>query len=149
MTGAPTVQCTEMIIISMRTEKEFADAQRVGSTMTRRTAMELIDREALIEKIEKRIPHMIPNILGTHDVTAEGIVEFIKSQPTIESRPKGEWKQRTDFDEDNNAIFECSNCLHGDVQAKGSEVPFCWYCGADMQMMLSRCKVKGVQNGRI
>lgn len=56
----------------------------------------------------------------------------IADAPTVEP-PKGEWKQRTDFDADNNAIFECSNCLHGDVQAKGSEVPFCWYCGADMR----------------
>lgn len=45
---------------------------------------DLISRKALIESIEKRIPHMIPNIYGMHDVTAEGIVEFIKNQPSAQ-----------------------------------------------------------------
>lgn len=96
--------------------------------------MELIDREALLEEFEKE------NSKSDSDLWhITGIKAFIENAPTIESRPRGEWKQRTDFDEDNNAIFECSNCLHGDVQAKGSEVPFCWYCGASMQ---SKCEVK-------
>lgn len=45
----------------------------------------------------------------------------------------GEWKQKTDYDANNNAIFECTNCFHGDVHAKGLEVSFCWFCGADMR----------------
>ena len=39
---------------------------------------------------------MIPNVLGTHDVTAEGMVEFIKSQPTVEAVP----------------VVHCKDCTH-------------------------------------
>ena len=63
------------------------DANSTARTIQGGNDMELISREALIEIIEKRIPHMIPNVLGTHDVTAEGMVEFIKSQPTVEAVP--------------------------------------------------------------
>ena len=88
---------------------------------------DLISRKALLKEFEEA------NNRGNSDLWhITGIKAFIESQPSIEP-PKGEWKQRTDFDTDNNAIFECSNCLHGDVQAKGSEVPFCWYCGANMR----------------
>ena len=105
--------------------------------------MELSDREALKDILAKGTIVIDEGVLECESLKDElvyllnKIEEFlmveIEKIPTIESRPRGEWKQRTDFDEDNNAIFECSNCLHGDTQAKGSEVPFCWYCGADMR----------------
>ena len=59
----------------------------------------------------------------------------VMDAPTVEAKEvvHGEWKQKTDFDADDNAIFECTNCFHGDVHAKGLEVPFCWFCGADMR----------------
>ena len=105
--------------------------------------MELIDREA-VKDITKKGKIVIDEGIFECENLREELVYILKkveefleknieSIPTIEPRPRGEWKQITDFDEDNNAVFECSNCLHGYVQAKGSEVPFCWYCGADMR----------------
>lgn len=46
---------------------------------------DLISREELIDKIEIRIPHMIPNVFGLHDVTAEAMVDFIKKQPSVDA----------------------------------------------------------------
>lgn len=101
---------------------------------------DLISREALIEKIEKRIPQMIPNILGMHDVTAEGMVKFIKIQPPVEAVPvvHGEWERVGSgslYD-----VYECTNChcppkwdCLGDNHWKIAFTDFCPQCGADMR----------------
>lgn len=35
-------------------------------------------------------------------------------------------------DEENNGLYECSECHKRDIHAKECEVPYCWYCGARM-----------------
>lgn len=58
------------------------------------------------------------------------LADYLKSLPLPVVH--GSWEKKTEWDEDDNAIFECTNCLHGDVQAKGAVVPYCWHCGAKM-----------------
>ena len=48
-------------------------------------------------------------------------------------RNQAEWIRIGDYDCDNNAPFECSNCHAGDTHAKGVRVPYCWKCGAKMK----------------
>lgn len=53
------------------------------------------------------------------------------------NRPKGKWilaaLQNEDEIRNGNYFYECSNCNHMDLHAKEQEVPYCWYCGADMR----------------
>lgn len=35
-------------------------------------------------------------------------------------------------DEENNGLYECSECHKRDIHAKECEVPYCWYCGTKM-----------------
>ena len=90
---------------------------------------DLISKSALIEALEKEEKIYKDNQTYPSFYTAKAV---IRHQPSVESH-NGQWVQMTDFDADNNAIFECSNCFHSDTQAKGVEVPFCWYCGARMK----------------
>lgn len=32
-----------------------------------------------------------------------------------------------------NVWYRCSLCNHTDIQAENAEVPYCWFCGADMR----------------
>lgn len=45
----------------------------------------------------------------------------------------GEWIPTDDIDIDFNRLYECSNCHHSDRHSETVEVPYCWYCGADMR----------------
>ena len=57
--------------------------------------------------------------------------ENIDAQPTVEAEPKhGRWIYIRD--EENNGLYECSECHKGDIHAKECEVPYCWNCGARM-----------------
>ncbi len=87
--------------------------------------MRLIDADELKEKLYIADDNWNPVVTEKE----------IDEAPTIEAKPvvHGKWEKVTEWDEDNNAIFECTNCRHGDVQAKGVVVPYCWYCGADMR----------------
>lgn len=52
-------------------------------------------------------------------------------------RKKGKWllsdEQRREDTDNGNYLYFCSNCLRSDVHAKTQEVPYCWWCGADMR----------------
>lgn len=50
-------------------------------------------------------------------------------------RPKGEWiLKEPDYDnEGGNHLYECKNCHHYDTHSGSIEVPYCWFCGADMR----------------
>ena len=52
--------------------------------------------------------------------------------PTIEAEPikHGCWVYIRD--EENNGLYECSECHKGDIHAKTCKVPYCWNCGAKM-----------------
>ena len=105
---------------------------------------DLISRSALLESMDDRFKEkkdIVPNNL------AEGFMQMeklIKEQPTVEAKPvvHGEWIKIKDWDENDNALFECNNCHHADTHAKSVKVPYCWYCGAKM----SYVNMRGVKN---
>lgn len=93
---------------------------------------DLIRKEEVINIIHNKIQSTSDFL--QHDVLID--VEFeVDELPTVESKEvvRGEWIQQTDFDENDNANFICTNCFHGDIHAKDTEVPFCWFCGANMR----------------
>lgn len=58
-------------------------------------------------------------------------VQQVDALPTIEAEPKhGRWIYIRD--EENNGLYECSECHKGDIHAKECKVPYCWNCGAKM-----------------
>lgn len=62
--------------------------------------------------------------------------EVIMSIPSAD-RPQGKWVlsvvQHEEDTANGNYAYICSNCHHTDVHAKTMTVPFCWYCGAEME----------------
>lgn len=49
-------------------------------------------------------------------------------------------------DEENNGLYECSECHKGDIHAKECKVSFCWNCGAKMQSTISQEKRQNAVN---
>ena len=89
---------------------------------------DLISREALINYIKawnigSGIAHDQNTFIGA--VNAQEVVDAVEVV-------HGKWKRQTDYDENDNAVFECTNCMHGDIHARSAIVPFCWNCGARM-----------------
>ena len=72
-----------------------------------------------------------PDIKGVIDES--GRIKFIE-QP---ERKKGKWRladiQNPNDKANGNYLYFCSNCFHADLHAKTQEVPYCWYCGAEME----------------
>lgn len=87
----------------------------------------MTNKEAI--KILEEMP--IASIVHFEEI-AEAIeiaVEALKSE-----RPKGKWVlKEPDYDDGGNNLYECTNCHHSDIHSGSIEVPYCWYCGADMR----------------
>ena len=60
-----------------------------------------------------------------------GLIDNIPTADVVEV-VHASWEQTTLYDDDNNALFICTNCGAGDKHAKGVIVPYCWNCGAKM-----------------
>lgn len=62
---------------------------------------------------------------------------FLDLPPIEPIRPKGHWiladEQNKEDVENDNYRFICSECQCSDIHAKGTIVPYCWKCGADMR----------------
>ncbi len=58
---------------------------------------------------------------------AEG---YAKGKAEAEPIKHGHWIYLRD--EDNNGLYECSECHKGDIHAKECNVSYCWNCGARM-----------------
>lgn len=50
----------------------------------------------------------------------------------LKGRQQGEWIPIGEPDVNNNQDFECSLCHHKDTHAISQEVPYCWFCGSNM-----------------
>lgn len=69
----------------------------------------------------------------------DDFLEFIERQPTIEpERKTGKWilydNQRQEDVDCGNYLYICSECGYSDLHAKTQDVPYCWYCGAKMEV---------------
>ena len=65
--------------------------------------------------------------------------DAIQSMPSAQpERKKGKWRladiQNPNDKANGNYLYFCSNCFHADLHAKTKEVPYCWYCGAEMEV---------------
>lgn len=69
---------------------------------------------------------------------SDGIPQRVEVAKVVHAK----WCKIDDWDDNDNALFECTNCHHGDVHARSVAVPYCWYCGAKMDG-----KEEGVKNG--
>lgn len=72
----------------------------------------------------------------------EGILEYqtaLSLLPSAEpERKTGRWilheNQRQEDVNNGNYLYICSECGKSDIHAKTQEVPFCWWCGAKMEV---------------
>lgn len=97
--------------------------------------MRLIDADALIENWQEDAEYMETEIFKLATYAA---INDVKHAPTVvPERKKGKWilsdEQRREDTDNDNYRYVCSNCLHSDIHAKTQEVPYCWWCGADMR----------------
>lgn len=60
-------------------------------------------------------------------------IGIINNAPTVETRPTATWERFGTFC-NGNVDRKCSNCGSFDEQAENAEVPYCWFCGAKMEV---------------
>lgn len=105
--------------------------------------MRLIDADALIKQIEKNICEPCKKRKEDYNGVRCRACQYgdemddIEDAPTIEERKNGRWilneNQRKEDVACGNYLYICSKCGKSDIHAKTQEVPFCWWCGADMR----------------
>ena len=113
---------------------------------------DLISRSELRKKVNSFFDSQYEGLVSSDLIKyAEAVDDFIDNAPTIEpttvyefkgcdncelDRPKGKWIEESvpvALVGAGNGQYRCSNCGHGDIQAKTQEVPYCWWCGARME----------------
>lgn len=62
--------------------------------------------------------------------------QVIDDCPDVDASPvlHGRWIDREGPDEDLNVTEWCSVCWHSDTHSPTTEVPYCWFCGAKMDL---------------
>lgn len=87
--------------------------------------MRLIDADALLQRA---VPHGWSTPLWVSDIV-------IEDAPTIDAEPvrHGHWIKKDHVFYDNYR-YECSECHHYDEHSESREVPYCWHCGARMDL---------------
>jgi len=100
----------------------------------------MMDNKKAIEILREHLAHW-------ERLLQENICEEEEGRNTIEAinraifalgneRPIGEWIEEPDtlgVIEKGNAKYRCSCCGRTDIQAKSLDVPYCWFCGAEMK----------------
>ena len=83
----------------------------------------------------KDIQTLVIGSRGNCKTLQYNVITAIKNGVPYEERPHGEWVlKEPDYDNDGgNNLYECSICHHYDTHSDSKEVPYCWYCGADMR----------------
>lgn len=113
--------------------------------------MDLINRQAVVDEIEYELK-MINSALDSMTLDfsarerlrqrrgeAKEILNSVQQLPSAEpERKTGRWilsgiQNKADFD-NGNYYYLCSNCQHSDLQAQSVDVPYCWFCGAKMEV---------------
>lgn len=86
--------------------------------------MRLIDADNLLNEID-----LIGD--GKTSVDIKGLVE---KQKTVDPVAHARWKETDIKDDNGNILYECSHCGAGDEHFPGVNVPYCWKCGAKMDL---------------
>lgn len=73
------------------------------------------------------------------DANYQQIMEFIEKIPSVSPQQRtGRWiladEQNEEDVANDNYRFICSECQCSDIHAKGTKVPYCWKCGAKMEV---------------
>ena len=111
------------------------------------SALDCVERQATIDAVLFGITYAKAINKSTGEVTElfqesnkelTKAADRIKELPSVQpQRMRGKWIRGEDQMVENiingNYMFICSNCSHSDIHAKTVEVPYCWYCGADMR----------------
>lgn len=89
--------------------------------------MRLIDADMALELKDK-------DMNWVYDLT--DLDQFLAGVPTAEAElvRHGKWIQIRDADENDNIVAQCNLCGHSDTHSKSIVVPYCWYCGAKMDL---------------
>lgn len=95
-----------------------------------------IDREEAKRELRKMIEACVLD--GDHRSAdcfryAIDILDDTKTED-VASVVHGKWINYLEPDEDENRQCNCSVCNAGDIQREGTEVPYCWKCGAKMDL---------------
>ena len=72
-------------------------------------------------------------------IRAEKAQDALQNLPPAQPEHKtGKWmlfeNQRQEDIANGNYMYTCSNCLRSDIHAKTVKVPYCWFCGAKMEV---------------
>lgn len=64
------------------------------------------------------------------------IEQYIDQEPAADvvEVKHGKWIDREGPDEDLNVTDRCSVCWHSETHSQTVEVPYCWFCGAKMDL---------------
>lgn len=64
------------------------------------------------------------------------ILQAISVATAVEAEPvrHGRWIAEDGPDEDGNGQYRCSQCGAGEKHIQGLTVPYCWKCGANMDL---------------
>ena len=109
--------------------------------ISRRAAIEALgeEREAIDLALESlTLTYEIRERLHQRRGQNRKDVDIIKELPSAQpERKKGTWElseiQNEEEISNGNYQYTCSNCGMGDLHAKTQDVPYCWWCGADMR----------------
>lgn len=66
----------------------------------------------------------------------DDVVDGLNKMPIVDAVPvvHGRWIDSGENDADGNGIFNCSLCKHREVHNRTVNVPYCWFCGAKMDL---------------
>lgn len=101
---------------------------------------DLISRQEAIEAISYSEIAFYPgdnegDCLRRDSDIKQAIMELPSAEP---ERKLGRWLWGGEWDDGRNKLVRCSICNAADIQAAGVIVPYCWHCGAEMEVQDER-----------
>lgn len=87
--------------------------------------VEYIEREALMNALD-----------DCSSWDKKQLASILDELPPADVAPvaHGRWINRTGPDDDLNVTDTCSRCLHTDTHSPTVDIPYCWHCGAKMDL---------------
>lgn len=107
----------------------------MDDTISRQAAIEAVDR--YLKRLEDKTGTSDDSEMFAHE---RGLLVGIKFDidnipPAEQQRKKGKWiliGKTHSADSDSDHDYQCSVCGHTDCHNVNVEVPYCWWCGAEM-----------------
>ena len=96
----------------------------------------------MIDGVDIPKPHHVDGFYIYDDGTVKNLsrTRILGKAVAVDSaeRKTGKWhlsdEQRREDTRNGNYLYFCSNCLHSDLHTKSVKVPYCWFCGAKMEV---------------